>query len=121
MAGFLRRFLAPAEDPRRAFPDPERLAERALELRGRMAELDGRARRALAAGDRAGAWAAVSLHELAAAELEELEAAMRCLSLDEPPLPAQVNGAIDTFAVEMRLVSLESELRDPSRQRPPGG
>lgn len=102
MAGFLRRFLAPAEDPRGAFPEP-------IELRARMAELDGQARRALAAGDRFGAWEAVFLYELAAAELDELEGETR------------VSGAVDTFAVELHLASLEWELRDPSRQPPPGG
>jgi hypothetical protein len=160
MAGFLRRFTAPAEDPRRAFPDPverlndvqsalgrlqeaqERLATFALELRARSAELDTRARQALAAGDRDGAREMVSLHELAAAELEtvtarldELQAATRELSLDEERLAARASvadslpqlgengGSVDSFAVELRLASLEWELGragDPSRQRPTG-
>jgi hypothetical protein len=149
MAGFLRRFMAPAEDPRRAFPDPleslddvraaldrlreaqERLAECALELRARQAELDGRARRALAAGDGVGAREAVSLQELAVAELEtvtvrlaELKAATQELSLDEERLSTRATlatvlagldddlgaGSVDQFAVELRLASLEWEL-----------
>jgi len=152
MTGFLRRFLAPAEDPRRAFPDPveslddvraelgrvreaqERLATLALELRRRRAELEGRARRALAAGDREGAREIVSLHELAVAELEavtaqlaELEAAMQQLTLDEERLSAELGrggGSPDPFAVELRFASLEWELeqtRASSRQPSPDG
>jgi hypothetical protein len=163
MAGFLRRFTVPAEDPRRAFPDPverlddvqsalgrlqdarERLAAVAFELRARCAELDTRARQALAAGDRDGAREMVSLHELAAAELEavtarldELRAATLHLSLDKERLAARASvaeslaqlgddlgdGSVDPFAVELRLASLEWELEHaggPSRQPPTGG
>jgi len=128
---FLRRLLAPAEDPRQRFPDAvdrhvELLADlraalrrvrislrqlegRACELRKRTVELDAQARAALAAGDRASALAAVFLDEMARSELgavirqhNELEAEARRLTLGEQRLAT----LLDTHLARERLTHI---------------
>jgi phage shock protein A len=135
--GFLRRFSEPAEDPRVAFAEAremrvdllddvraarrrlreaqDRLAERVSDLHRRQGELEGLARQALAAGDEAGARAAVSLRQLtdsqlalAASQLGELEAAIQRLSVDEQRLAAR----IEAYAAQEQLVGARRDVAD---------
>src|SRR5262249_27000230 len=83
------------------------LEERATDLRQRLIELDARARRALAAGERTGARDVLFLHEAAGAELgamtrqrNELEAEEQRLSLGEQRLAA----LIDKYHARERLI-----------------
>jgi phage shock protein A len=132
--GFVRRFLAPAEDPRASFPDAvelrvellddlrtalqrvrtseEQLEERTGALQKRAAELDTRARQALSAGDRDGARDAVLLHEVAIAELDVLTRQLEVLGAEAQRLSRaehRVATMIDTHVARERLMSVRQD------------
>jgi phage shock protein A len=108
LKGWLDSFLAPAEDPRRAFAGPDaharalleqlsatldqiaaterRVAEHIAALRQQVVSLEARARRDLQAGREDQARRALEVHHLAASRLRSSEARLREMEEDEQRL-----------------------------------